>query len=127
MPERYEGDETTAMQSINSADVTKRDHFAFGAGRRICPGYNVAERSMALAAMRILWAFDVGVAKDAKLPLDSLEWRGTFPGLPGPDMPIVMEPRAGRLQVIEKAVAMAESERGIMVSLCKLTSTVDIC
>lgn len=24
------------MQSINSADVTKRDHFAFGAGRRIC-------------------------------------------------------------------------------------------
>lgn len=24
------------MQSINAPDVTKRDHFAFGAGRRIC-------------------------------------------------------------------------------------------
>lgn len=24
------------MQSINNPDVTKRDHFAFGAGRRIC-------------------------------------------------------------------------------------------
>jgi hypothetical protein len=25
-----------SMQSINSPDVTKRDHFAFGAGRRVC-------------------------------------------------------------------------------------------
>jgi len=38
IPERYEGDLTTVAQSINSGDVTKRDHFAFGAGRRICPG-----------------------------------------------------------------------------------------
>lgn len=49
IPERFEEDQTTVMQSINSADVKKRDHFAFGAGRRICPGYNVAERSLGLA------------------------------------------------------------------------------
>ncbi|KAJ5698576.1 cytochrome P450 [Penicillium macrosclerotiorum] len=37
-PERYTDYHTTTMQSVNSPDVTKRDHFAFGAGRRICPG-----------------------------------------------------------------------------------------
>lgn len=52
MPERYEGDTSTvstscsigshahqsgqSQQSAVSADVSKRDHFAFGAGRRIC-------------------------------------------------------------------------------------------
>ncbi|KAF6817421.1 hypothetical protein CMUS01_12089 [Colletotrichum musicola] len=35
-PERYEDDNTTTMESINSQDPTKRDHFAFGAGRRVC-------------------------------------------------------------------------------------------
>ncbi|KOC17629.1 putative cytochrome P450 [Aspergillus flavus AF70] len=58
-PERYTDDHTTTMQSVSSVDVTKRDHFAFGAGRRICPGYHVAKRSLAIAIMRILWAFEV--------------------------------------------------------------------
>jgi cytochrome P450 len=55
-PQRFLGDTTTTSQSINLADPTKRDHFAFGAGRRLCPGVHVAERSLALAMMRILWA-----------------------------------------------------------------------
>ncbi|EXF74266.1 hypothetical protein CFIO01_10972 [Colletotrichum fioriniae PJ7] len=35
-PERFKDDETTTMESINAQDPTKRDHFAFGAGRRVC-------------------------------------------------------------------------------------------
>ncbi|KAH6876722.1 cytochrome P450, partial [Thelonectria olida] len=35
-PERYMHDKTTAMQSRNFSDVSMRDHFAFGSGRRIC-------------------------------------------------------------------------------------------
>ncbi|KAK5116576.1 hypothetical protein LTR85_009201 [Meristemomyces frigidus] len=112
LPERYEGDGTTAMQSINSADVTKRDHFAFGAGRRICPGYNVAERSLALAIMRILWAFNVEPSPHAKLPPNSLDWRGTFPGLPGPDMPIVLVPRSQeKVRLVGEAMKKADAER----------------
>jgi cytochrome P450 len=118
IPERYEGVDTTVMQSINLADVTKRDHFAFGAGRRICPGYNVAERSLALAIMRILWAFDVKLRPDTKLPLNSLDWRGTFPGLPGSDMPIVMQIRDPRRQaIIGSAMVHADKARPQMVSL----------
>lgn len=158
-PERYEGDETTAMQSINSSDVQKRDHFAFGAGRRyisffllpfslfhpnpflgsrskrkkkkssqyrltknrrqnrICPGYNVAERSLAVAIMRILWAFEVTPSPDAKLPLNIADWRGDFPGLAGPTMPVMMLPRSKeRVAVIDEAFAAAKMEREAIVS-----------
>jgi cytochrome P450 len=115
IPERYADDNSTSMQCINSADVTKRDHFAFGAGRRICPGYSVAERSLGLAITRILWAFDVKASGEAKYPLNNLEWRGTFPGLPGPEMPVVMVPKGEeRVKVIREAMGRAEAERGVM-------------
>lgn len=35
----------------------QRDHWTFGAGRRICPGMIVAEREIFLAISRLLWAF----------------------------------------------------------------------
>lgn len=38
---------------------------AFGFGRRICPGMNIAERSLHLLTIRMLWAFQLGKKKDA--------------------------------------------------------------
>jgi hypothetical protein len=40
------------------ADPSKRNHFTSGAGRRICPGLHVADRSLFLTILRLLWAFD---------------------------------------------------------------------
>ncbi|KAI0835784.1 cytochrome P450 [Hypoxylon sp. FL0890] len=40
-------------------------HSAFGWGRRICPGMHLGSASVELNIARILWAFDVGPAKDA--------------------------------------------------------------
>ena len=37
---------------------------AFGFGRRICPGQNIAERSLYLLSSRIAWACDISKAKD---------------------------------------------------------------
>ncbi|KNG87439.1 hypothetical protein ANOM_004280 [Aspergillus nomiae NRRL 13137] len=90
--ERYADDHTTTMQSINSSDVTKRDHFAFGAGRRICPGYHVAERSLAIAMMRILWAFEVKWAEGTKHPVDQLTYtrRSEMPGNPSSRLPVAL-------------------------------------
>ncbi|KAK4495443.1 hypothetical protein PRZ48_013774 [Zasmidium cellare] len=111
-PERHEGDNTSVMQSINSSDVRDRDHFAFGAGRRICPGYNVAERSLAVAIMRILWAFEIKPSRDAKLPLNISDWRGDFPGLPGPNMPVSMVPLSQKkVDLINQAFKEASSQR----------------
>lgn len=39
--------------------------FHFGAGRRVCPGLNVAERSLFLGIAQMLWAFDFSHALDA--------------------------------------------------------------
>ena len=36
----------------------KRPHNTFGAGRRICPGSHVAERTLFVGMARLLWAFE---------------------------------------------------------------------
>ncbi|KAG9629931.1 hypothetical protein KCU69_g20808, partial [Aureobasidium melanogenum] len=78
------------MQSINASDVRNRDHFAFGSGRRVCPGYHVAERSLAVAIMRLLWGFRIAPSPDAKLPLDPRDFAGEMPGNPGEQMPVTV-------------------------------------
>lgn len=55
-----------SAQSATNADVTKRDHFVFGAGRRLCQGMHIADRTMFLAIARFLWAFDLRRAIDEK-------------------------------------------------------------
>lgn len=63
-PARYADDNQTAAQAATNADASKRDHFVFGAGRRLCQGMHIAERSLFLAIARMLWAFDMRVARD---------------------------------------------------------------
>ena len=46
------------MEAAASADASKRDHFTFGGGRRICPGMHLAEKSMFLGISRLLWGFN---------------------------------------------------------------------
>lgn len=59
MPERYLGDNTTSSQSYTLPDASERDHFAFGGGRRVCPGAHIVDRSLFLVMARMFWAFDV--------------------------------------------------------------------
>lgn len=68
-PDRYLGDELSLGDSSASPDPMKRDVYTFGAGRRICPGIHVAERSLFLAMSRMLWAFDIAPAIDPKTNL----------------------------------------------------------
>ncbi|KAF2475793.1 putative cytochrome P450 [Lindgomyces ingoldianus] len=66
VPERYFGDELNSADSAACSDVSQRDHFGFGSGRRVCPGTHVADRSMYLAMSRMLWAFDIKPKKDSE-------------------------------------------------------------
>ncbi|KAH7047397.1 cytochrome P450 [Macrophomina phaseolina] len=112
-PERYLNDTTTSLQSANLPDPTKRDHFAFGAGRRICPGLHVAERSLALAIMRILWACDIRPKPSAAgKRIDPADFRGAMPGNAGTGMPVALVVRAERRKAIEEAYARDVDERG---------------
>lgn len=58
-PERHLHDSTTSMESASLPDPSKRDHFTFGAGRRICPGIHIADRSLFVAVSRLLWGFKI--------------------------------------------------------------------
>jgi len=50
-------------QAAVAADMKDKDMWTFGAGRRICPGLHVAERSLFLAIARLLWTFNIAPAK----------------------------------------------------------------
>ena len=64
-PTRYAGDNQTAAEAATNPVAAKRDQFVFGAGRRLCQGMHIAERSLFLAMARLLWAFDFSPALDA--------------------------------------------------------------
>lgn len=51
--------EFSAAEAAAQKDPGKRDHFAYGVGRRICPGIHVAENSLFLLVSRVLWGFDI--------------------------------------------------------------------
>ena len=58
-PERYLGHTLKAGAYVAHPDPYQRDHFTFGAGRRICPGLHLAENSMFIVLAKILWAFEL--------------------------------------------------------------------
>jgi len=63
-PSRYADDFQTASEATSNPDASKRDQFVFGAGRRVCQGMHIAERSLFLGISRILWGFKIEKATD---------------------------------------------------------------
>lgn len=64
-PSHYIGDDQTSAESAMNGDASQRDQFVFGAGRRLCQGMHIADRSMFLAISRLLWAFNFDKAVNA--------------------------------------------------------------
>jgi hypothetical protein len=64
MPERYLNHPLSAAAYVNVADPNERDHVSYGAGRRICPGIHLAEKSLFLNIARVLWAFNISKTVD---------------------------------------------------------------
>ncbi|KAH8587006.1 cytochrome P450 [Bisporella sp. PMI_857] len=58
-PKRYLDKPLPAAEYINTNDPHDRDHFTYGAGRRVCPGVHVAEKSLFINIVRTLWGFNV--------------------------------------------------------------------
>lgn len=65
-PDHYKGQTTLAPELASSPDYEARDHYAYGAGRRLCPGIHVAERSLFLAIAKLVWAFDFKPGRNAE-------------------------------------------------------------
>ncbi|KAF2993165.1 hypothetical protein E8E13_000352 [Curvularia kusanoi] len=63
-PDRFQGWTGYAAEYANSADPDKRDHYAYGNGRRVCPGIHLAERNLLHVAAKMLWAFKMELTTD---------------------------------------------------------------
>lgn len=63
-PDHYRGVTKLAPELAAAADPEDRDHYGYGAGRRLCPGIHLAERNLFLGMAKLLWAFDFGPGKD---------------------------------------------------------------
>lgn len=99
-PERFLGDTLTCADSSNLPNAMDRDHWAFGAGRRICPAIHVAERELCLAISRLLWAFEIRSLPDEPISLDG--YSGESSRRPDPYR-ITLTPRHDRVQALLEA------------------------
>lgn len=66
-PDRYRGaPPLLASDYAASSNYEARDHYAYGAGRRICPGIPLAERTQWRVFAKVLWAFDIEPEVDGR-------------------------------------------------------------
>ncbi|KDQ16557.1 hypothetical protein BOTBODRAFT_54002 [Botryobasidium botryosum FD-172 SS1] len=73
-PDRYIKSEFGTKEGVDDSD--RRINFAFGSGRRICPGIHLAFNSLTINTMNLLWAFNFDKATDPKTgkPIDCDIW-----------------------------------------------------
>ncbi|KAJ5215367.1 m-hydroxybenzyl alcohol hydroxylase [Penicillium cinerascens] len=57
-PARFENYPALAPTYAATGEWDKRDHYGYGAGRRICPGIHLAERNLFIGVAKLLWAFE---------------------------------------------------------------------
>lgn len=65
VPERFEKYPLLASVYAASGEWDNRDHYGYGAGRRICPGIHLAERNLFIGVAKLLWAIKFGVKEGA--------------------------------------------------------------
>jgi cytochrome P450 len=58
-PNRYINHTLKAGAYTAHPDAYERDHFSFGAGRRVCPGMHLAENSLYIVLAKMLWSFEI--------------------------------------------------------------------
>ncbi|EOA85883.1 uncharacterized protein SETTUDRAFT_110763 [Exserohilum turcica Et28A] len=72
-PDRYLDDHLSSAESARRNNPRLRDHWTFGAGRRICPGMHVAQRQIWLAVTKMLWAFELQEVPDQSVDLEEYD------------------------------------------------------
>lgn len=88
-------------------------HSAYGWGRRVCVGQWLANNSLFLNISRLIWAFNIGPAKDEQgneIPVDIFAFSNGFNSLPDP-FKVSITPRSPiHARVIEREFEAAHDE-----------------
>ncbi|KAH7343964.1 cytochrome P450 [Rhizoctonia solani] len=107
-PERFIDHKMSMAESIAQGDPFRRDHFAFGAGRRSCPGVQVAEQDMFIALSRLLWAFEFSAPPGTDVNVEQSAFVGETVRHPK-EFPLIIKPRSeGRKATIEREMSHAK-------------------
>ncbi|CAE6441605.1 unnamed protein product [Rhizoctonia solani] len=108
-PDRFLDHKLSMANSMVQSDPFERDHFTFGAGRRSCPGVQLAEQGIFIAISRLLWAFEFSVPSGASVNTNQNAFYGAIRR--PKKYPVVITPRsARRIETIEREmVSMTEN------------------
>ncbi|KAK7948932.1 uncharacterized protein PG986_009818 [Apiospora aurea] len=104
-PTRWAHDQQTSAEAAGNRDASKRDHFVFGAGRRLCQGMHIADRSLFLAISRLLWAFDF------RRPVDEVTGKEIVPDMADLTEGLFVMPRPFRAVITPRSEARARRVR----------------
>ncbi|KAJ8126917.1 hypothetical protein O1611_g6721 [Lasiodiplodia mahajangana] len=111
----WRNDSQTSAEAATNPDANMRDHFVFGAGRRLCQGMHIVDNSLFLAISRLLWAFDFGKAVDKETNLeitpDMTDLVDGLFTLPNP-FKANITPREGKAQLIQEEWARMQKVLG---------------
>jgi hypothetical protein len=104
-PSRFEDDFQSEFESATNPDPTQRQNWVFGAGRRLCQGMHIAERSLFLAISRLVWAYNFEKSRDANgqaVTPDTEELIGGLTVTPA-DFKAIITPRSkAKAEIIRK-------------------------
>ncbi|KAJ5698628.1 hypothetical protein N7462_000633 [Penicillium macrosclerotiorum] len=124
-PERYLDHKLYSAEYAAMGDPTKRDHFTFSTGRRMCPGARLAENSLDIALAAILWAYEIrpplvnGVEMDIDLSDNAYTDAGFT--IPKPFSARFVPRTEDRLRILKEQWGIAQNEgyelRGIPVDV----------
>ncbi|KAJ7805424.1 cytochrome P450 [Mycena olivaceomarginata] len=102
IPERYLLSENGTKPGVDGSDL--KPTFFFGFGRRICPGMYLAQNSINLNAMNLLWAFDFKPDIDMNgdpIPADIFAYRKGIATAPLPFKCRITPRTAAKARIIE--------------------------
>ncbi|KAF7366196.1 putative cytochrome P450 [Mycena venus] len=102
-PDRYLITENGTKPGVDASAL--RHNLPFGHGRRICPGIHLAESSININVMNLLWAFDVKPETDAAgnpIPVDTLAYLGGLAPAPAPFKCKITPRTAAKAKIIER-------------------------
>ncbi|QRW17911.1 cytochrome P450 family protein [Rhizoctonia solani] len=106
-PDRFLGHKLSMADSMVQSNPFDRDHFAFGAGRRSCPGVQLAEQGIFIAICRLLWAFEFSVPLGTTVNTDQSAFHGSIRR--PKQYPVVITPRSERrVETIEREMLSAK-------------------
>ncbi|KAJ5677051.1 cytochrome P450 [Penicillium maclennaniae] len=111
-PSRYLGKDLSAAEYIGINDPYERDHFAYGAGRRVCPGVHVAEKSLFIVISRIVWGFNIGkkIGHDGRPIEPTTVMMPGFLSIPTPFECDITPRSPERAKLIREAYAQSQAE-----------------